>query len=71
MLGVEPPSVADVHNMDEVTAVHKTLLGGGVIVVEGLANLDQIQSEKVTFMAFPLKIAGGDGAPVRALAIEE
>jgi kynurenine formamidase len=57
--------------MDEVTAVHKTLLGGGVIVVEGLANLDQIQSEKVTFMAFPLKIAGGDGAPVRALAIEE
>jgi kynurenine formamidase len=71
LLGVEPPSVADVHNMDEVTAVHKTLLGGGVIVVEGLANLDQIRSEKVTFMAFPLKIAGGDGAPVRALAIED
>lgn len=71
LLGVEPPSVADVHNMDEVTAIHKTLLGGGVIVVEGLANLDQIRSEKVIFMAFPLKVAGGDGAPVRALAIEE
>jgi kynurenine formamidase len=71
LLGVEPPSVADVHNMDEVTAVHRTLLGGGVIVVEGLANLDQIRAERVTFMAFPLKVAGGDGAPVRALAIED
>jgi kynurenine formamidase len=71
LLGVEPPSVADVHSMDEVTAVHRTLLGGGVIVVEGLANLDQIRAERVTFMAFPLKVAGGDGAPVRALAIED
>ena len=71
MLGVEPPSVADVNNREELTAVHKVLLAAGVIIVEGLAHLDQIRRERVTFMAFPLKVAGGDGAPVRAFAIEE
>jgi kynurenine formamidase len=71
MLGVEPPSIADVNNLDELIAVHRVLLQAGVIVVEGLANLDQIRREKVTFMALPLKVAGGDGAPVRAFALEE
>ncbi len=71
MLGVEPPSVADVHNIEELTTIHRTLLAGGVIIVEGLANLDKIHKEKVTFMAFPLKIAQGDGSPVRAFAIED
>lgn len=70
ILGVEPPSVADVHNLEELTAVHKVLFTGGVIIVEGLTNLDQIRADKVTFMVFPLKVAGGDGAPVRALAVE-
>jgi len=71
MLGVEPPSVADVHNIEELTTIHRTLLAGGVIIVEGLANLGKISKEKVTFMAFPLKIAQGDGSPVRAFAIED
>jgi kynurenine formamidase len=71
MLGVEPPSVADVNNAEELTAVHKVLLEAGVIIVEGLANLDEIHREKVTFMAFPLKVAGGDGSPVRAFALED
>lgn len=71
VLGVEPPSVADVNDVEELTAVHKVLLAGGVIIVEGLVNLDQIREDRVTFMVFPLKVAGGDGAPVRALAIEE
>ncbi|HSV99971.1 MAG TPA: cyclase family protein [Sedimentisphaerales bacterium] len=70
LLGVEPPSIADVNNIEELTAVHTVLLGAGVIVVEGLANLDQIGRDKVTFMAFPLRIVGGDGSPVRAIAIE-
>lgn len=71
VLGVEPPSVADVNHIEELTAVHRILLGAGVIVVEGLANLDQIRSDKVMFIALPLRIAGGDGSPVRAIAIEQ
>jgi arylformamidase len=70
MLGVEPPSVADVNNLPEVTLIHQTLFRGGVIIVEGLCNLEAISHRKVTFIAIPLKIAAGDGSPVRALAIE-
>lgn len=71
MLGVEPPSVADVNNMKELTETHRILFEGGVIVVEGLANLAALSKPKVTFIALPLKVAGGDGAPARAVAIEE
>ena len=71
MLGVEPPSVADVNNIEELNTVHRILFEGGVIVVEGLANLTSLSKPKVTFIALPLKIAGGDGAPARAMAIEE
>lgn len=70
LLGVEPPSVADVNDRKELTAVHRVLLGGGVVVVEGLANLDRIESETVELAVLPLKVRDGDGAPVRAVAIE-
>jgi kynurenine formamidase len=70
MLGVEPPSVADVNNLEEVTAIHRTLLGGDVIIVEGLANLKAIEQKRVLLAAIPLKIEGGDGSPCRAFAIE-
>ena len=70
LLGVEPPSVADVNNLQEVTEIHLILLGGGVIIVEGLTNLGSLTQERVLFGAMPLKIEGGDGCPCRAFAIE-
>jgi kynurenine formamidase len=70
ILGVEPPSVADVNDLEEVTAVHKILLGGEVGIVEGLTNLEALGDRRVFFGALPLKIATGDGAPCRAFAIE-
>ncbi len=69
MVGVESPSVADVNNLDAVTEIHKILLGGNVIIVEGLTNLDKLASESCLVGAMPLKIADGDGAPCRAFAI--
>jgi kynurenine formamidase len=71
LLGVEPPSVADVNDRDELNAVHRILLEAGVVIVEGLAHLDLLTRERVTFIALPLKIDGGDGTPVRAVAIED
>jgi kynurenine formamidase len=71
LLGVEPPSVADVNHREELTSVHRVLLGGGVVIVEGLAHLDQIESEVVELVVLPLKVHDGDGAPVRAVAIQE
>jgi kynurenine formamidase len=70
MVGVEPPSVADVNDLPAVTEIHKILLGGNVIIVEGLTNLDKIKQQTCFFGALPLKIADGDGAPCRAFAID-
>jgi len=70
LLGVEPPSVADVNHLPELIRIHQTLLGGGVLIVEGLTNLEAILQEKVFFAALPLKPLRGDGSPVRAFAIE-
>lgn len=71
LIGVEPPSVADVNNKQELTEVHQTLFRGNVLIVEGLANLDQIETATVQFTALPIKIIGGDGSPVRAIAITD
>lgn len=71
LLGVEPPSVADVNNTQELTAVHRVLLEGQIIIVEGLANLSQIQSPKIHLIVLPLPIHQGDGAPARAVAVEQ
>ncbi len=70
LLGVEPPSVADVTNLSEVTRIHKILLCGNVTIVEGLCNLDRLSGPKIFFVALPLRIAGGDGSPCRAFAVE-
>lgn len=47
---------------------HRTLLGAGVVIVEGL-NLRDIKPGKYTFVGLPLKIADGDGAPGRAILL--
>ncbi len=70
LIGVEPPSVADVNNKEELTDVHQTLFRGNVLIVEGLAHLNQLTQTEVEFIALPLNIVGGDGCPVRAIAIE-
>lgn len=68
ILAVEPPSIANVNDLAEVTAVHQILFSGQVIIVEGICNLDNINVEEVELMVMPLKIGGGDGAPARVLA---
>jgi kynurenine formamidase len=70
LLGVEPPAVASVEDPEELIAVHRALLGAEVVIVEGLTNLDALTQEEVTFIALPLKLEGGDGSPVRAIAVE-
>jgi kynurenine formamidase len=50
--------------------VHKIMLGKGVILVEYLCNLDLLQQKEIELIVMPLKIAEGDGAPVRCVAIE-
>jgi arylformamidase len=48
-------------------AAHYTLLPEGVLILENVANLDQLPIVSF-FMALPLKIEHGTGSPVRAVA---
>lgn len=57
----------DVFGSEENPA-HHVLLGSEIYVVENLKNLDRLPAFCL-FMAFPLKIKGGSGSPVRAIAL--
>lgn len=70
LVGVEPPSIADVNEIGELQEVHRILLEANILILEGLCNLESIGSDFGQLVALPLKITGGDGAPVRALFIE-
>lgn len=66
LLGVESQSVGP---EDASMAVHKTLLGAEVVLLEGIRLQDV--SEGVYFLnAAPLSLAGADGAPCRAVLID-
>lgn len=71
LLGVETPSVASLHltHRTELTAVHRTLLGAEIVIVESLTNLRMLPTHVSQFIALPLKLDGSDGSPVRAIAI--
>jgi arylformamidase len=48
---------------------HKILLEKEIILVENLCSLNNLPKENFYFSCLPLKIAGADGAPARAFAI--
>jgi kynurenine formamidase len=48
---------------------HRALFARGVPALENLANLDRLPATGFTVIALPMKIAGGSGAPLRAVAI--
>jgi arylformamidase len=52
----------------EELAAHYTLLPAGVLIIENVANLDQLPPESFV-IALPLPIANGTGSPVRAVAL--
>jgi arylformamidase len=48
--------------------VHHALLDAGIVVVEGL-DLSSLRTGWYNLYCLPLKVAGGDGAPARAVAV--
>jgi kynurenine formamidase len=38
---------------------------------ENLCNLDKVVGKRFTFIGLPLKIRGGTGSPIRAIALLE
>jgi arylformamidase len=64
LVGIDYLSIEQYDSPDET--VHRTLLAGGVLVVEGVLLAD-VPSGPCRVYCLPLKIAGGDGAPARVL----
>jgi kynurenine formamidase len=48
---------------------HQILFAAEIPAFENLAHLDQVPSTGATLIALPMKIAGGSGGPLRAVAI--
>ena len=74
LVGQDAPSPDDPRDSpgsDRDSLNHKILLGAGIVNVEYLTNLRAIQSDEIEFIALPLKVLGGDGAPARCIAIED
>jgi arylformamidase len=51
---------------DDGTYIHRTLLGSGAWLIEGL-NLSGVKPGKYFLYCLPLKLEPGDGAPARAI----
>ncbi|HKY55411.1 MAG TPA: cyclase family protein [Anaerolineales bacterium] len=66
LVGVDYLSVAP---YGDSVPTHTVLLKAGVVVVEGL-NLSQVMRGFYDLYCLPLKIAGSDGAPARAILIQ-
>jgi arylformamidase len=66
LVGVDYLSVAPYGDSE---GTHKVLLKAGVVVVEGL-NLSNVVRGFYELYCLPLKIAGSDGAPARAILIQ-
>lgn len=64
LLGIDTPSMDFMESKE--LAAHKTLLAGGVAILEGL-DLEGVPEGRYELIALPLKIVGADASPVRAI----
>jgi len=68
LLGMDLPSVDEIDSKSLQN--HHALARAGIAIVESL-DLSDVASGIYQFAALPLKIAGGDGAPMRAILWRE
>ena len=65
LVGIDYLSIAP---FNETRATHEILLKAGVVVIEGL-DLSKVSQGRYTLHCLPLKLAGADGAPARAILV--
>lgn len=69
LLGMDIPSPDDPQNETDLPN-HRILLGGGIILVEYLCNLEKLKGPSIYFISLPLRISGADGSPARVIACQ-
>jgi arylformamidase len=65
LVGIDYLSISPYHHS---RPTHEIFLKAGVVIVEGL-DLSEINQGRYTLFCLPMKIAGSDGAPARAILI--
>jgi kynurenine formamidase len=66
-IAVDTPSIDYGPSTDFI--VHQIINGADKPAFENLANLDRVPPAGATLIALPMKIEGGSGGPVRAIAV--
>lgn len=64
LLGLDVPSVDQITSKD--LRNHHSIAAAGISIVESL-DLSAVDAGHYNFVGLPLKIAGGDGSPIRAI----
>ncbi|HSP44813.1 MAG TPA: cyclase family protein [Chthoniobacterales bacterium] len=64
LLGLDLPSVDTIEA--KILVNHHALAAAGIVIVESL-NLTKVEPGSYHFSALPLRVSGGDAAPVRAI----
>lgn len=65
LVGIDYLSIAPYQRSEQT---HVILLEAGIVVVEGL-DLSRVSQGRYTLYCLPLKLAGSDGAPARAILV--
>jgi arylformamidase len=68
LLGMDTPSPSPVDDPDQ--GIHRTLLGAGIVLLEGLANLHRLRGNECELIVLPPLFKGLSGSPCRAVAIQ-
>ena len=68
LVGIDGPSIQAFHDQDNKT--HEVLLGNQITILENL-DLSQTSRGSYELFAFPIKLKGFEGAPVRAVLTKE
>jgi arylformamidase len=63
LIGIDYLSIAP---FDDPVTVHRLLLGAGIVILEGL-NLAAVPAGRYSLTCLPIKLAGAEGAPARAI----
>ena len=67
VLGIDAASIDYGPSTDFI--VHQIAAGAGAPSLENLTNLDRLPARGATVIALPMKISGGSGGPLRAVAL--
>ena len=69
LVGIDSPSI-DL-GKDSKFSAHHIFAKNGILIVENLANLEKIHSEKFHLIVAPLKLKNATGSPIRALGLTD